>query len=779
LDAGEDQEVLWEVFKKTVAAGQAWNEVKLHCERQYNSIFTPEGQKAYWKKPSEIATREVEAWEKALKQFDPEQPEPSHTLSKEDLQQFPFATLYKSFPNDVTTSSERKREIRILDTMFRYPLIRVEELFSNNQTVSRVEMVANQLRLMEREKGTLERFYEDSLSVELGTIINKLDYGDGCLFQFRDDLISQEFPPPLVRQLLDKYELSYEPNYLLKLEMGPDSFPQLREGDTQEASLPIRRFSHFEELKKKARENENFPRPLNAVNLRNPSKGREANDAVIGKSSSPGCEDTNASQATSSSTRSDVSHVYHTMNRAKVHPWNLLNVNAPQAWDILNDYERNHKTTTDNITVAFIDTGIDANHPNLKEHVWSKQQNGKRIHGCNFSYDYLDYNVADNHGHGTFCTGIASAVVGHQEGSGLSKKVNFMACKISNGCSSTIYNFIECLQWACRNKATIINFSNGWYYNSVLSAREQFETSLLESKENGELQRSETLKIKYDTYFRAVVEGDRMTQRELYKADEANTAAEDKQVADALGKIHRAGIILVTSAGNIGKKRNGNNDDPQQQHYPSNFSRYYNNIVAIAAITDKNQLWKDSNYGQKHVYLAAPGENITSILPSAIKDTSASERLDKEIGNGTSAAAAHVSGALALMMERFPKESANHLISVLCWSSDLIEYDNNGRRIKFGKINIADALQRKTKKQWEQQQIQKFSREADELKLTLVIGHREESVAHIQGMTEEFLKDSTKKSSGVKVMEEMNQAARIIPATASSMTKEGISCVIL
>jgi hypothetical protein len=782
LQADESQKILWEVFKKAVAANQAWSEVKQHCENQYKSIVTPEAQKAYWKKPSEIATREVEAWEKALKQFDPEQSEPIDTLSKEDLQQFPFATLYKSFPNDVTTSSERKGEIRILDTMFRYPLVRVEELFNNNKTVSRVEMVANQLRLMEGEKGTLERFYEDLRTVELGTVISKLEDGDGCLFQFRDDLISQEFPPPLVRQLLDKYGVGYEPNYLLRLEMGPkpvaQSFKVGESSSTQEASFPVGGISDFEELINNVVQDPNLRLPVNAITLRNPFKRRETNDAVKGKSSSSGCEHTKASLAPSSSTHSDVSHVYHNMEPIKVHSWNLLNINAPRAWDILNNFERNHETIPDNITVAFIDTGIDVNHPILKEHMWSEQQNGETIHGCNFSNgrDYLDYNVVDNHGHGTFCTGIASAVVGHQEESGLSSRVNFMACKISNDCHSTTYNFIECLHWASLHGAKIINFSHGWYYNSVLSSREQFETFLLESKENGKLQRSETLKKKNDTYFRAVGEGDQMTQREMYKAHGASSAAMDKQLAGALGKIQNAGIILVTSAGNIGKKRSGNNDDPEQQHYPSNFGRHYNNIVAVAAIRDNNQLWKDSNYGREIVHLAAPGKNITSILPLSIKDTCANEKLDKEIGSGTSAAAAHVSGALALMVQRFPKRTPVHLISTLCWSSDLIEYGDSEKRIKFGKINIADALTSEKKNQWQQQEIQEIqeiSRGLQELKSKLVICHSGESVVHIRQMNEKF----QKVTSAVTFIEGMNQAASIVQTTAASLTKEGRTIV--
>ncbi len=93
-----------------------------------------------------------------------------------------------------------------------------------------------------------------------------------------------------------------------------------------------------------------------------------------------------------------------------------------------------------------------------------------------------------------------------------------------------------------------------------------------------------------------------------------------------------------------------------------------------------------SNYGKKVVHLAAPGVHVlTTIINSTPPYAEKS---------GTSFAAPHVSGALALMMSRFPDATNDKLIARLLATTDPMPGDKE--TISGGQLNLARAL----KKDW-------------------------------------------------------------------------------
>ncbi|MDR4509662.1 MAG: S8 family serine peptidase [Candidatus Brocadiaceae bacterium] len=90
--------------------------------------------------------------------------------------------------------------------------------------------------------------------------------------------------------------------------------------------------------------------------------------------------------------------------------------------------------------------------------------------------------------------------------------------------------------------------------------------------------------------------------------------------------------LFVAAAGNDGT----NNDI--FPHYPSDLK--LENVISVAATTDKDQLAFFSNRGTNSVDLAAPGSNILSTIPGGLY----------RFMSGTSMAAPHVSGVAGLLL---------------------------------------------------------------------------------------------------------------------------------
>ncbi len=144
---------------------------------------------------------------------------------------------------------------------------------------------------------------------------------------------------------------------------------------------------------------------------------------------------------------------------------------------------------------------------------------------------------------------------------------------------------------------------------------------------------------------------------------------------NAYAALRTSGIIAVCSAGNDAK-----NTDVYPQ-YPSCLN--LDNVVSVAATTSADSLASFSNFGAASVDIAAPGYSIYSCgYASSTAYTTMS---------GTSQAAPHVAGALALLKAQYPSYTYLQLIQKLYAGGDSVA-ELSGKCTTGKRLNIYKAL---------------------------------------------------------------------------------------
>jgi thermitase len=280
--------------------------------------------------------------------------------------------------------------------------------------------------------------------------------------------------------------------------------------------------------------------------------------------------------------------------------WAWPKIEAPTAWDIL--------TSSPEIVVAVIDTGVDYEHPDLAVNMWQNEgeipgngtdddNNGiiDDIHGANFVPNQATGDPKDDNNHGTHVAGTISAVTDNSIGvAGASWKTQIMALKFLdvNG-SGSVFNAIRAIEYAIAKGVDIM--SNSW----------------------GGGGRSQALE-------------------------------------DAIMAVNDEGILFVAAAGN------DNNDNDDNLFYPASYD--VPNVLAIMASDQQDQKATFSNFGANNVDVAAPGVDILSTIVGGNYDSF----------NGTSMATPHVSGAAALLKGQNPSRRAAELKQIIMDTADEI-----------------------------------------------------------------------------------------------------------
>jgi len=122
--------------------------------------------------------------------------------------------------------------------------------------------------------------------------------------------------------------------------------------------------------------------------------------------------------------------------------WHQAKIQAPAAWD---------SSTGSGITIAVLDTGVDASHPDLASHI---------VPGWN-TYDN-NSNTSDVFGHGTMVAGAAAAVGNNATGvAGVAWNAKIMPMRISDTSGNiTYYSMVaNALTWAADHGARVANIS--------------------------------------------------------------------------------------------------------------------------------------------------------------------------------------------------------------------------------------------------------------------------------------------------------------------------------
>lgn len=147
---------------------------------------------------------------------------------------------------------------------------------------------------------------------------------------------------------------------------------------------------------------------------------------------------------------------------------------------------------------------------------------------------------------------------------------------------------------------------------------------------------------------------------------------------DAIALAREAGHVFVAAAGN-GDWLGIGIDNDATPFYPSGYE--LDNIVSVAATDHNDHLATFSNYGATTVDLAAPGVNILSTTRGG----------GYGLNSGTSMAAPHVAGVLALVWDAHPDWTYDQVIAQVLNTVDPLP-NLQGLVATGGRLNAAAAL---------------------------------------------------------------------------------------
>jgi len=259
--------------------------------------------------------------------------------------------------------------------------------------------------------------------------------------------------------------------------------------------------------------------------------------------------------------------------------WALDQINAPEVWD---EYD----TRGEGMRVAILDTGVDADHPDIDVAMWGDWDE----RGNELDTDPQDYDTdREPSGHGTHVSALVTGGDASGTQIGTAPDAELMAGAVmtdcdADGCAATAAQILAGLQWAVQNDADVA-----------------------------------TLSIGLGGHHSDFIEGIRWAQR--------------------------SGTVVVASAGNDGA---GTASSPGSEYDPISVgaSNITGEILALSAgkEIDTDAVWGSNapdDWPDRYIVptVTAPGWNVASAVVGG----------QWSRGSGTSQAAPHVAGGIALI----------------------------------------------------------------------------------------------------------------------------------
>jgi len=326
--------------------------------------------------------------------------------------------------------------------------------------------------------------------------------------------------------------------------------------------------------------------------------------------------------------------------------WGLQKIQAETAWDL---------SQGSNVIVAVIDTGIDYNHSDLSSNIWTNSgeiagngidddNNGFIDDDSGWDFVSFDNDPLDDHGHGTHTSGTIAAVGNNNLGIiGVAPQAKIMGLKglNQNGGGSTA-DLSSAIYYAADNGADVINASWGGFGTTP------------------------------------------------------------QTLIDAISYAHdQKDAAFVAAAGNF-------NVDVGSETYGF-FPANIRDVITVAAGDHLDTKASFSNHGVK-IDVLAPGGGDTDANGLVIQPDRSILSLKSEVANasmavpaliidtdylrqsGTSMAAPHVTGTVALVRALRPTLSAEEVRQVIRRSSDDVGTVGFDSESGYGRLNATQAL---------------------------------------------------------------------------------------
>lgn len=314
---------------------------------------------------------------------------------------------------------------------------------------------------------------------------------------------------------------------------------------------------------------------------------------------------------------------------------------AQNGLDVLGAYDSLPARQAQQVIVAVADTGVDHNHEDLKDVMWTNPReipgNGKDddnngyiddIHGINTlvrdAQGRATMNTMASHWHGTHVAGTIAATQNNGLGiAGVAHNVKIMAIRVvPDNADELDSDIVESYLYAANNGAKIINCSFGKANN-----------------EGGMV------------------------------------------VRDTMNKIASKGVLVVVSAGNDSSGPFSWHDIDTDRKFPASYDSA--NMIVIASTQSDGKLSSFSNIGKVGVDVASPGSNIYSTINNS----------QYSMASGTSMAAPNASGVAAMVLGYYPMIKAAGLKKLLMDTVTPVPAFK-AQMVSGGRLNLKAALER-------------------------------------------------------------------------------------